>query len=184
MGLREHNGAAWSRLVRLFGPVIYQWCRSRGLRSGDAEDVVQKVFLNVATHLDSFHRSRTGQSFRAWIWTIANNAIRDQLRRDQGYPNPVGGTDAHRRMLQVVAEDSCDGDDSAEPDADCLLVHRLLELIRDDFEEGTWAAFWAMVVEDKTAGEIAVELNKSPEAVRQAKCRVMRRLREEWQSLQ
>jgi RNA polymerase sigma-70 factor (ECF subfamily) len=63
------------------------------------------------------------------------------------------------------------------------LVRRALELIRRDFEEQTFRAFWRTAVDDRTAAEVATELGTTVDAVYQAKSRVLRRLREELGSL-
>ena len=41
--LRERDPAGWQRLVVLFAPEVYRWCRQAGLRAHDAEDVGQEV---------------------------------------------------------------------------------------------------------------------------------------------
>ena len=56
-------------------------------------------------------------------------------------------------------------------------MHRALELIRAEFEERTWQAFWRSAVEQQSTAEIAADLRLSPASVRQAKSRVLRRLR-------
>ena len=71
------------------------------------------------------------------------------------------------------------GDDADERTTDRNLFDRALELIRCEFEERTWQAFWLTAVEDRPAGEVALELGMTPGAVRVAKSRVLRRLREE-----
>ena len=63
--------------------------------------------------------------------------------------------------------------------AERLLLSRGLDLIRGEFEERTWQAFWRTAVEGRDAKEVALELRMSPGAVRVAKSRVLRRLREE-----
>ena len=60
-----------------------------------------------------------------------------------------------------------------------LLVRRALGLLRTDFEENTWRAFWRTAVDGLPAAEVADELNMSSAAVRKAKSRVLQRLREE-----
>jgi RNA polymerase sigma-70 factor (ECF subfamily) len=60
-----------------------------------------------------------------------------------------------------------------------LLFARAFELLRGEFEERTWAAFWRTAVEGQAARDVAADLGMSPGAVRVAKCRVLHRLREE-----
>ena len=63
------------------------------------------------------------------------------------------------------------------------LVRRGLDLIRAEFEPHTWQAFWQLAVEDRSVDEIARELGMQKPAVRQAKYRVLRRLRQELDGL-
>ena len=60
-----------------------------------------------------------------------------------------------------------------------MLSHRTLALIRGDFEERTWTAFWRTVVDGRFPRDVAEELQISVASVYQAKSRVLRRLREE-----
>ena len=66
-----------------------------------------------------------------------------------------------------------------------------LSMIRDEFEPSTWTAFWRMVVEGHGAAEIAKDLGwidsddasshaKGTKRVRQAKFRVMKRMKNEF----
>src|SRR2546429_6346288 len=49
---------SWRRLADLYGPLVYGWCRGRGLQPADAEDVLQEVFLTVASRIGDFRRER------------------------------------------------------------------------------------------------------------------------------
>lgn len=55
-----------------------------------------------------------------------------------------------------------------------------MALTRNEFEERTWQAFWLTTVEEKSPSLVAQTLEMTPAAVRQAKSRVLRRLREEF----
>jgi RNA polymerase sigma-70 factor (ECF subfamily) len=52
-------------------------------------------------------------------------------------------------------------------------------LVRGNFEDTTWRAFWLTVVEEQTAADAAAQLGLSAGAVRIAKSRVLKRLRQE-----
>ncbi|MDY0166994.1 MAG: sigma factor [Thermoguttaceae bacterium] len=60
--MREGDVRAWQRLVDLYAPTIYHWCRQTGLGDADAGDVVQEVFKSVITSLEGFDRDRGGGS--------------------------------------------------------------------------------------------------------------------------
>jgi RNA polymerase sigma-70 factor (ECF subfamily) len=72
-----------------------------------------------------------------------------------------------------------ESDDSGEARDDRGLFGAALALIRSEFEPRTWQAFWLTAVEGRPPDEVSSELKMSPGAVRVAKSRVLRRLREE-----
>jgi RNA polymerase sigma-70 factor (ECF subfamily) len=177
--VQADEAAAWDRLVGLYAPLVLHWCRRWGLRDEDAADVFQEVFQAVATHVAGFRKQAPGDTFRGWLRTITHNKVRDYFRRRGREPEAVGGTDALRRLAQVPAPDVPEEDAADDEQAERGLFHRVLELIRADFEERTWQAFWRTAVEGRAARDVAAELSMSPGAVRVAKSRVLQRLREE-----
>lgn len=83
------------------------------------------------------------------------------------------------KSLQVASHD--ENDDANEESERLLLYRRALEIIRGDFEERTWAAFVRMTtIKGMTSREVGEELGMSPDAVRKAKSKVLKRLREEF----
>jgi RNA polymerase sigma-70 factor, ECF subfamily len=177
--IKADDAAAWDRLVGLYAPLVYRWCRRWDLPEQEIADVFQDVFQAVSTHIVSFRKEKQGDTFRGWLRTIAHNKVRDHFRKMGREPGGTGGTDAQIRLSSLPAEESSDDDDSGGDQADRGLFRRALDLIRSEFEERTWSAFWLTAVEDRAPKEVAVELSMSPGAVRVAKSRVLRRLREE-----
>jgi RNA polymerase sigma-70 factor (ECF subfamily) len=51
--------------------------------------------------------------------------------------------------------------------------------VRHEFEDRTWRAFWRVTVEGHPTADVAVEMGITSSAIRQAKSRVLRRLKEE-----
>ena len=51
--------------------------------------------------------------------------------------------------------------------------------MRGEFEERTWRAFWMTAIEGRSPVELTADLGMTPAAIRQAKSRVLRRLRQE-----
>ena len=73
-----------------------------------------------------------------------------------------------------------------EPDAEAgrrRILRRALEWVRGDFSETTWKIFEQTTLEHQTYQEVAAELGMTANAVRQARFRVLRRLREELDGL-
>lgn len=176
---RERDPGAWRQLVDLYGPLVFYWCRQSGLSSPDASDVVQDVFASVSGALERFEQKREGSSFRGWLRVITRNKIRDHFRRHADDVHAIGGTDAGRRLAEVPDQAEGCSTGASEQRALSGLYHRALELVRREFEERTWQAFWRSVVEGQPTAQIAADLGISASAVRQHKSRVLRRLREE-----
>lgn len=176
--VRAGQPAAWEALVALYGPLVYHWCRRWDLQDQDAADVVQEVFQAVLTHLGDFRKARHGDTFRGWLRTIVRNKVHDHFRRLGREPGGVGGTDAQLRLAQLPGPEPAEAGPADDEEAERRLFRRCLELIRGEFEERTWQAFWHTAVEGRRPKDVAADLGTSPGAVRVAKCRVLQRLRE------
>jgi RNA polymerase sigma-70 factor (ECF subfamily) len=177
--LKAGDAEAWDRLVVLYAPLVYRWCRRWDLRDQDIADILQDVFQAVATHIATFRKEQAGDTFRGWLRTIAHSKVQDHFRRMGREPGGVGGTDAQIQLANLPAAPAVEGEDSQEETTERLLLSRGLELIRDEFEERTWKAFWWTAVEGRDTKDVALDLGMSPGAVRVAKSRVLHRLRAE-----
>ncbi len=176
--VKHDDPKAWERLVTLYSPLVYYWCRGWRLQAHDAADVVQEVFQSVATRVNDFRKERTTDTFRGWLRTITRNKVYDHFRRVGRQPAAIGGTEAQGNLADVPAE--IDNDDPSSNDvAERTLLYRGLELIRSEFAERTWQAFWRTTVDGLAAAEAAAELSMTAGAVRVAKSRVLQRLRAE-----
>lgn len=175
--VQRRDSDAWDQLARLYGPTVYSWARKCGLQDQDAADVTQEVFASVSRRIPDFRHNKPGSTFRGWLWTITRNAVRLFYRQQERRPVATGGTDALDRWQQIPAV----LDQESLPDAQntqSVLVRRALELIRDECDLRTWHAFQRLAVDEVPVKEIADELGMSSGAVRQAKYRVLCRLRE------
>jgi RNA polymerase sigma-70 factor (ECF subfamily) len=174
---RGNDTDAWARVVALYGPLVRVWCRRAGLGAEDAEDVAQEVFASACAHLADFHRDRPGDTFRGWLRVITRNAVLAYFRRTGGRARAEGGSDAWQR-LQDVADPLATpaAEETAEVDG---LYRRAVEQVRGEFETATWQAFWLTAIEGRSPVALAAELGVTPAAIRQAKSRVLRRLKQE-----
>jgi RNA polymerase sigma-70 factor (ECF subfamily) len=79
--------------------------------------------------------------------------------------------------------DAPQGDDSSSEHEEAGFLRAAIALIRGEFEPRTWQAFWLTAVEARSPGDVAAELGMTAGAVRVAKSRVLKRLREELRGL-
>jgi RNA polymerase sigma-70 factor (ECF subfamily) len=171
------DGDAWRQLAELYGPMVYAWCRKAGLNEAEVADVSQNVFLSVFRGVKQFRREGPRDSFRGWLWRITRNEVLMLLRRRAKEVQAAGGTDAHQAM-HAVPEFLGSEDVPSDTVTDIVLLRRAIMLLRDEFEEHTWRAFWRATVDGRSAPDVADELDMTPVAVRQAKHRVLKRLRD------
>jgi RNA polymerase sigma-70 factor, ECF subfamily len=174
--LRQQDALAWERFVHLYRPLILSWCHRGGVRPADMDDLLQEVFVAVAAGMEQFHRQGEG-SFRSWVRGITRHKLLDFYRR-QGRQTAAaaGGTDAFQALQEVPDPEPDTVTDAEEKSG---LYRRALDLIRSEFEERTWLAFWQAGVEGQDTAIVATSLGMTPVAVRIAKSRVLARLREE-----
>lgn len=179
--VKAHDPEAWQRLIELYTPLIYGWCRQCGLQAEDAADIGQEVFSAIAGNREGFRRDGPGASFRGWLWTITRNKVRDHFRRQKGKARAQGGTEAQQWLARVP---------EYEPEStitgaarDNRLELRAVELARSGVEERTWQAFWLVTVEGKEPAVVAESLGTTVQAVYGAIYRVRRRMRQELDGL-
>jgi RNA polymerase sigma-70 factor, ECF subfamily len=177
--MQSHDALAWERFVDLYSPMVFSWLRRAGFRDEDARDLLQDIFLLVSRSIGQFERREEG-SFRGWLGTVTANRVREYYRSRKDQPVAAGGSDAHLQLLQVAQQEP---GDPSDPGSSNSLLHRGLELIRRDFEERTWQAFWRCAVAGQAAADIARDLGMTAGGVYMARARVLRRLREELDGL-
>ncbi|MDG2390987.1 MAG: sigma-70 family RNA polymerase sigma factor [Planctomycetaceae bacterium] len=168
--------AAWKRFANLYGPLVYYWGRQFGLNPDDASDLAQDVFHTLWKRIDGY----SSGNFRGWLLIVTKNVFRDRWRKDAQLLHARGGSDAQLMFDQIPdpLKDSS-SQQNQQDESELLLLHRALEMIRDDFQESTWSAFWRMAIQNESAASIAESLKITESSVRHAKFRVLKRLKEE-----
>ena len=176
---RNGDSQAWSHIVSMYGPLVVRWCKQYGIQAADTDDVIQNVFIAVSKHLDRFGQSIGEHKFRGWLWKIAKSKIMDHLRQKKCLPIATGD----QQLAQCFQELSSDeGRSTIDGRQDLqLLVNRTLGMIRQDFSDKTWNAFWRTTALGEPPSEVGIDLGMSSAAVCMSRARVLRRLRESLQ---
>ncbi len=161
----------WGIFVDRYGPIICGFARNAGLPSSEADDIMQTVLFNFFRVADRFEYDPSKGRFRGYLKRITLNAIRQRYRKKQEGNLDTFGLEA--------AEDPRD-DLGAAFDrewAEHLLSEAMTEA-RPKFEPKTWEAFELYGRRGMSCEKTAQRLNMSQEAVRRAKSRVMRAVRQ------
>jgi len=181
--VKARDQEAWARLVNIYAPLVDFWLTRARLQPADARDVFQEIFKGVAEGIGGFRKDRPVDRFRGWLRTITRNKLADHFRRQITGPAGAGGSEAYRR-LQDVENRAGQAEEQGERAAILQLRLQALEMIRAEFEDRTWQAFWRVTAEAQATKDVAEDLGITPSAVRLAKSRVLRRLREEMEGLE
>ncbi len=176
---KAHDETAWIELVRVYGPLVDWWLGQTRLTPEDRDDVFQEVFTTVARRLGEFRRDRPHDNFRGWLRVITRSRVVDHVRREDRQPAAEGGDEAQQRLLQLPELPFDRAARKAEQEQEIsLVVRQALDLVRATVQPATWDAFWRVVVDGESPQQVAAELGVTDVAVRMAKSRVLRRLRE------
>jgi len=161
----------WGIFVDRYGPIICGFARNAGLPSSEADDIMQTVLFNFFRVADRFEYDPSKGRFRGYLKRITLNAIRQRYRKKQEGNLDTFGMEA--------AEDPRD-DLAVAFDrewAEHLLSEAMTEA-RPKFEPKTWEAFELYGRRGMSCEKTAQRLNMSQEAIRHAKSRVMKAVRQ------
>jgi RNA polymerase sigma-70 factor (ECF subfamily) len=167
------DSQAWGQFVESYAPVVLAYALRHGLQEADADDLAQEVFRAVARAAPQLRYDPARGRFRAWLFTITRNKLRNLLaaqKRHNGDGRLPG------LLVQQPAEDEAE-----LWERECrrqLFLHAAAQ-VQGQFEETTWRAFWQVAVEGREPAAVAGQLGISLGAVYIAKSRVLKCLREQ-----
>jgi RNA polymerase sigma-70 factor, ECF subfamily len=168
---------AWRSFHDLYGPWIRHWLVRKGLQEQDADDVFQEVFRVAATELGQFEHSGRPGALRRWLREVLANRLRTFWRQKCSRPGAVGGSE-HLAMAEELQDPASQLSRAWDEEYRRAVCDRLFVAIEHEFEGKTMAAFRSVALEGKRPADVAAELQMTPNAVRIAQSRVLRRMRE------
>ena len=93
---------AWRTFVDTYTPLVYAYCRRRGLQDSDVADVTQEVMAQVLHSISDFsYRAERGR-FRDWLGTVTRTKIVRFLSKDARAGK--GGDAVNAEIAQWQAE--------------------------------------------------------------------------------
>ena len=179
--LRGGDAAALEALMREYAPRVYRLAVGITRNQGDAEEVVQDVFLTVATKCGTFEgRAALG----SWIYRITTNAA---LNKRRGKRHEVE-TSLEEHLPAFLADGHREGDCSylladwsQNPERELLSgeTRRALERALDGLPERYRAVLVLRDVEELSNDDVAAMLGESVASVKSRLHRARQALREE-----
>ena len=172
---------AWREFVGRYAPKIYRWCRQWKLQEADAEDVTQNVLAKLAAKLRTFDYDPE-LSFRSWLKTVTQNAIRDFLA-ERRRPGLGSGDSAVAHLLEnLQARTDLLGD--LEEEFDREVLEEALARVQLKVPERRWQAFRLTALEGLSGAETGARLEMNVTTVFTSKCKVQKLVQEEIQKLE
>lgn len=117
---------SWRRLVEQYSGRVYGLIRSHCGDGDLAEEITQSTFCTVAAKLGEYEE--TGR-FESWLFRIAMNRLRDEMRRRRRHAAPMEG-----EPLASLAAASAGPARGADPRASQLLIEAIASLSEADRE--------------------------------------------------
>jgi RNA polymerase sigma factor (sigma-70 family) len=180
-----HDHPAWVSFRDRYDPLLRRWCRGYGLDEDSIDEVCQRIWIELADRMRTFHYDPKG-TFRGWLRRVCESRVVDFLRQRQAVR--LLSLAGHSGEPQVGARGASidpDETDHGEGAADLLRVSLLGEAekvqaaVRAKVKPQTWDAFWLVAVCDWTVERAAKALGMTQTAVYAASERVTRMLRDE-----
>jgi RNA polymerase sigma-70 factor (ECF subfamily) len=172
--LKEFSEERWNNFVLVYTPLLKFWIRKKNVPSAAEDDILQEALQSVLAGIGNFERDAAKGKFRGWLRTLVERRVADYFRslpQDQIASPEVLNT--------FVSPDQKDAQEiEGEQQALEEVKARALELVRKSTAEKTWQMFWMSTVEEVPTSEIAKQFDVTTAAVRVAKQRVLKRLRD------
>lgn len=169
------DSASWAEFLEIYQPVVFRMARRRGLQDADAQDVMQQVFLSISKSIEGWTQGDEQPPFRAWLTTIARNAITKALTR-----RPRDAATGSTSVMDLLDAQPDTQDTTAEILAEARreIIHWAAEQIRTEFSERTWKDFWQTSIDGVPIAEVAKASGRSAGSIYVARFRVLTRLKE------
>jgi len=165
----EQRELSWEEFSSRYGRVIVGFARNAGLPAQDAEDILQDVLFGFFRVSGDFEYDPAKGRFRGYLKRVTLNAIRARHRRRRPEVHPE---------VEALPADPATVNKLWSHEWSKNALEHALDDVSPRFERETYQAFELYGRRGVPLAAVAEQLGMSPEAVRQAKCRVARAVRE------
>lgn len=172
---RAEDAEAWRTFVDLYTPLVYRYCRTRGLQDADARDVTQQVLASVHRAIESFEYDPQRGRFHNWLGTITQHEVSRHQQKDRRPGKGLGGGQGD----SVAAQQDGPVDAAWLEEFNAHVFTAALDRIRPQFDDATWQAFDSTWMNDVKPRETAQRLGKTTAWIYKARFRVLQRLKSE-----
>ncbi len=166
----ELRELSWREFHQMYGPIIRGFARNAGLPAQEGDDILQEVMLGFFSVSGQFEYDPAKGRFRGYLKRATLNAVRARYRRHRA---------AARLEDNSVSADPATAAVAWDHEWSLSVLNRALREVATRFEAATFEAFELYGRRGVPVKASAKRTGLSVDAVRQAKCRVMKAVREE-----
>jgi RNA polymerase sigma-70 factor (ECF subfamily) len=168
--------AAWDEFASIYSPVVFNVAANRGFQAADAENLVQEVFMAVASSISQWLQRDDRGGFRAWLLRITRNAAVDMITQKATRSLGRDGSVAQAHLANLPAPSELSS--ALDLEYERMVFLWALQRVRESVQEHTWQAFWLTTIEDLSVEAAAAKLRIRPGNIYFARSRVMARIKQ------
>ena len=161
---------SWSQFTELYCPIIYRFCRRKGLQDADAQEVMQDVLLEIFRYIKSFEYDPDRGRFRGWLCRVIHSRLVRFWKRIKNRSEQTGHSE---HLDQLVDQEWLDYE----------LVRQIqtwaIQNTQQCVQPETWDAFRLTWLENLSIEETAKRLKRTRGWVYVARSRVLKRISEQ-----
>lgn len=168
------NPVGWTEFNARYRELLFRYARRRGASHLEAEDVAQEVTMYLFKAMERFEYNPARGRFRGYLHCAVANALSRRQARNARQEKTV-----NPETLEALTDGSDAADAEWEREWQLHKLRTALQAVSSEFEPVTLDAFRMHVLAGCSVEDSAARLEISKSSVYQAKCRVLKRLREQ-----
>ena len=175
------SSSFWVQIEK-YKKVIRRCVAGVGLKKDQIDDVAQEVYCDLLQRTKKSQSDSPDQiaDFRKFLAAMARyKAIKYRRRLNRQPGRSVGGELNHILLQEIAYSDSSSGPGSTV----LYRLDRAVKIAERDLNERTWKAFHQTCIVGRPAKDVAHEMGLTVNAVYIARSRALRRIKEEFKSI-
>lgn len=162
---QQDDRIAFTNLLNLYWPEVYNFMLKRTNNETDAEDIVietfSKAFTNIVKYDDTF-------AFNTWLISIAKNVHIDMIRKKKNL-NFLNINDDNQQTLNYIIDDSMNIEDEIIQQQNLAMFKSYLTLLKPNYREVIEMRFFQEMSYNEIAESLQEPLNNVKVKIMRAK---------------
>ncbi|MCP4169835.1 MAG: sigma-70 family RNA polymerase sigma factor [Fuerstiella sp.] len=170
----QRNDLAWTEFVCAYEPFLMRLVRKQGTPDRYVADVTQQLLMTIAKSVDGWQPDGKAASFRRWLGCVARNVVIRFMTSERKQITGQGGSE-FLMLIEEITDTSIDAEQVKQYEQELILW--AAELVRGEFRENSWRAFWETETEGRSVAEVSRDLGVSTGSIYMSRSRVFARIR-------